>query len=1354
MPSTWIENVNARRVGALVGTTLSLIAIVAVAGHRFGHTSATAPTPENIPSNLCQVGADPSWWQAVTDDLGRAEYAPTPTASGFQAPNRAQNLRTTFAERGIEVVPRTSKDVAPAWQFGWATRGFGRADRMEDVGPASPETNGARVTYRRDGWSEWYENSPKGLEQGFTIERRPEGEGPVRIAGDFPSVLHAQAREDGAIDFIDEHGACVIRYGELHVWDAQGTELPAELEVAGTTLGIAIDDRSADYPLVVDPLMTSPAWTAESNQTNAIMGFSVGTAGDVNGDGFSDVVVGAWLYDNGSTDEGRAFVYHGSAGGLSVTPNWIAESDQAIAHYGYSVATAGDVNGDGYDDVIVGAFRYDNGSPEEGRAFVYHGSASGLSLTANWTAEGNQSNAEFATSVATAGDVNNDGFSDIVVGSPFFDNGQSNEGQAFVYHGSAGGLSLTSNWSAEGNQVGVQLGLSVATAGDVNADGFSDVMVGSWVYTNGEANEGRAFVYHGSAGGLSPTSNWSAEGNQANAAFGVSVAGAGDVNGDGFADVIVGAQGFTNGQSAEGRAFVYHGSTMGLAATAAWTAESNLNDTAFGHAVATAGDVNGDGFADVIVGALNFSNGQATEGRTYAYQGSRFGLATTPVWITESNQVGANFGISVGTAGDVNGDGFSDVIVGAWGFDNGQTDEGRAFVYLGSAAGPATTAAWITESDRTGAQFGISVATAGDVNGDGFSDVIVGAHFYDNGQTQEGRAFLYLGSASGLSTTAAWTAESNQVQALFGYSVATAGDVNGDGFSDVIVGADRYDNPQSAEGRAFLYLGSPSGLSSTAAWTAESDQANSQFGISVATAGDVNGDGFSDVIVGAYLFDNGQTDEGRAYAYMGSAVGLSPTPAWIVEPDQAGARFGWSAATAGDVNGDGFSDVIVGAWTYDNGQAEEGGAFVYLGSASGLSTTADWIAEADQAGALFGISTATAGDVNGDGYSDVIVGAYGYDNGQNAEGRAFVYQGSPAGLSPTATWTAESDQFDGWLGYSVSTAGDVNGDGFSDVIVGAYHYDNGQDNEGRALAYLGSAAGLAPTAAWTAESDQAHATFGVSTATAGDVNGDGFSDILVGANFYDNGLTDEGRAFLYYGNGGPGRTTRLRQHRTDGVTPIAHLGQSDSDSQFRIRATMPSVYGRTRLQIEHEVKPLGVHFDGLGTVTGGYVDVGGEGEIEIDRLVSALPPGTIYHWRVRARYDRVKTPFQCHGPWMHIPVNGWNESDLRTAAGTAGVDIAAAPPALLRLEAPRPNPMRAHGEIAYTLAEAGTVRLTVVDVAGRVRAVLAGGSQAAGRHSTRWDGRDRERRALPAGVYLVRLEVGNQVMSQKLVIAH
>lgn len=149
------------------------------------------------------------------------------------------------------------------------------------------------------------------------------------------------------------------------------------------------------------------------------------------------MLVGAYLYSDGQTGEGRAFLYHGSADGLSATPNWTAESDQRLAEFGISLGTAGDANGDGYADVIVGASLYDKGQTDEGRAFVYHGSASGLNTVPHRTAESDQDFAQFGYSVGTAGDLNADGYAELIVGSPLYNSGQVDEGVAFVHRGRA-----------------------------------------------------------------------------------------------------------------------------------------------------------------------------------------------------------------------------------------------------------------------------------------------------------------------------------------------------------------------------------------------------------------------------------------------------------------------------------------------------------------------------------------------------------------------------------------------------------------------------------------------------------------------------------------------------------------------------------------------------------------------------------------------------------------------------------------------------------------------------------------------------------------------------------------------------
>jgi hypothetical protein len=437
----------------------------------------------------------------------------------------------------------------------------------------------------------------------------------------------------------------------------------------------------------------------------------------------------------------------------------------------------------------------------------------------------------------------------------------------------------------------------------------------------------------------------------------------------------------------------------------------------------------------------------------------------------ESNQVGAGLGFSVAGAGDVNGDGYDDVIVGAPYYDAGNSNEGAAFVFLGSATGianggPATAAAQL-ESDHVSALLGTSVAGAGDVNGDGYDDVIVGAPQYNAGKAHAGAAFVFLGSATGIANgtpaTAAARLGSNQVSALLGTSVAGAGDVNGDGYDDVIVGAPLYDAGQEDEGAAFVFLGSATGIASgspaPAAARLESNQVDAYLGQSVAGAGDVNGDGYADVVVGARYYDAGEADEGAAFVFLGSATGIangSPaTAAARLESNQVAAEFGWSVAGAGDVNADGYDDLIVGSAGFF-----ENAAFVFLGSATGVAdgspATAAARLESNQYASPW--SVAGAGDVNDDGYADVVAGTRYYDTGEGSEGAAFVFLGSATGVADGSPATAaarlELHQYAG-PGWNVAGAGDVNGDGYDDVIVGAYEYNGEEVQEGVAFVFLG-----------------------------------------------------------------------------------------------------------------------------------------------------------------------------------------------------------------------------------------------------------------------------------------------------------
>jgi hypothetical protein len=205
-----------------------------------------------------------------------------------------------------------------------------------------------------------------------------------------------------------------------------------------------------------------------------------------------------------------------------------------------------------------------------------------------------------------------------------------------------------------------------------------------------------------------------------------------------------------------------------------------------------------------------------------------------------------------------------------------------------------------------------------------------------------------------------------RTNAWFGFSVATAGDVNGDGYSDVLVGAP---GKSGAAGSVYAYYGAADSLAEDAGWTKASNLENAHFSHSVASAGDINADGYADIIVGGPQWDGGQAYEGIACIYVGSATGLLSAPPWCKEADQDSAYFGWSVSTAGDVNGDGYDDVIVGAPYYQYvHHSNEGMAWVYHGSSSGLSTSPSWQKDSDQDDAQFGYAVGNAGDVNGDGY--------------------------------------------------------------------------------------------------------------------------------------------------------------------------------------------------------------------------------------------------------------------------------------------------------------------------------------------------------------------------------------------------
>ncbi|MFQ5606686.1 MAG: FG-GAP-like repeat-containing protein [Candidatus Zixiibacteriota bacterium] len=261
--------------------------------------------------------------------------------------------------------------------------------------------------------------------------------------------------------------------------------------------------------------------------------------------------------------------------------------------------------------------------------------------------------------------------------------------------------------------------------------------------------------------------------------------------------------------------------------------------------------------------------------------------------------------------------------------------------------------------------FGRAVSGAGDVDNDGYDDLIMGSR---GSGGRPGRAYVYSGKTRAL----LHTFNGETTHDWFGFSLSGAGDVNKDGYADVIVGA-------WTDNRAYVF----SGQTGLTLYTFTSLGVNSNFGYSVSGAGDVDNDGYADVIVGAYSSDEGGNNAGRAYVYSGQ----TGSPLHTFTGEAANDWFGLSASGAGDVNNDGFADLIVGAWLNDAGGSQAGQAYVYSGHTGALLYTFTGAAAGDQ----FGHSVSGAGDVNNDGIADLIVGGLLNDAGGSNAGRAYVY---------------------------------------------------------------------------------------------------------------------------------------------------------------------------------------------------------------------------------------------------------------------------------------------------------------------------------------------------------------------------
>ena len=520
-----------------------------------------------------------------------------------------------------------------------------------------------------------------------------------------------------------------------------------------------------------------------------------------------------------------------------------------------------------------------------------------------------------------------------------------------------------------------------------------------------------------------------------------------------------------------------------------------------GFSVSNAGDVNNDGIGDLIIGAPStIPNGTTGAGETYIVFGSNnigssgsFNLSNlngnNGFVISEINSGDFNE-ISVNNAGDINNDGIDDFVIGASTADpNAQNAAGETYVVFGSnnigSSGNFNLSTlngsngFIINGANRGDRSGRSVSNAGDINGDGIGDLIIGAPAADPNGSASGISYVIFGGANvgssgefdlaNINGINGFAIEGGSAADFQGFSVSNAGDVNGDGFDDLIVGASAADPNGNSSGVSYVIFGgihsdtgsiNPANLNGINGFAINGIDPGDLSGRSVSNAGDINNDGIDDLIISAPNGDLNGNNSGESYVVFGNAnIGssgnfnlsnLNGSNGFIINGINGGDFSGRSVSNAGDLNGDNIDDLIIGATRSET--SSTGGAgesyVVFGGSNVGSSGSLDLSTLNGSNGFLIqgidlttGYSVSNAGDINNDGVDDIIVGAYNADGNGDASGQSYVIfgnSGSTVSCNPTAgdddltgCATAENDIVDGLSGNDTLAGGD--GD---DVLIG------------------------------------------------------------------------------------------------------------------------------------------------------------------------------------------------------------------------------------------------------------------------------------------------------------------------------
>ena len=439
---------------------------------------------------------------------------------------------------------------------------------------------------------------------------------------------------------------------------------------------------------------------------------------------------------------------------------------------GYSISTAGDVDNDGLDDILVGAYGNDEGGTSAGKTYLILGSSLVNNNTidlanADYSFVGEGVNNESGLSVSTAGDVDNDGLDDILIGARWNSEAADSAGKTYLILGSSLGTTSTINlvdadYSFLGESIYDYSGIYVSTAGDVDNDGLSDIVISANGNDDGGSGAGKAYLILGSSLGSTTSmslanADYSFVGEQASDGVAKATT-AGDIDNDGLDDILISANSNDDGGADAGKSYLILGSSLGSTtsmslANADYSFVGEGSYEYSGHDISTAGDIDNDGLDDILIGAFGNSQGGTSAGKTYLILGSSLGTTST------MNLSSANYsfigeyaqdrsGTDVSSAGDVDNDGFDDILIGSHANSDGGSYAGKAYLILGSSIG-STSVINLSTADfsfiGTNADDVLrEVSSAGDVNGDGQSDILIGAVNNDQGGSNAGTVGLFM----------------------------------------------------------------------------------------------------------------------------------------------------------------------------------------------------------------------------------------------------------------------------------------------------------------------------------------------------------------------------------------------------------------------------------------------------------------------------------------------------------------------------------------------------------------------------------------------------------------------------------